>query len=214
MFCINAYISFQSDSPQSRYWNPRKKITWSEYWPRLGQVGVLSGIQSPWRWFSMGSESELWWALGRYTQIPSRGTYCPRNGDAINRWPPAHSSFWDCLSCRATPHPRLYLSLEPTPNDWLWSRDNGSAHPATMGTTLKTTPIPLLLVGSTEATVGVRFQGLSPLVSSTEAEKSLRINLTISFKGSFSRARIRHRQLSVDVAPVREENTLRTSCLG
>lgn len=87
MFCISACISFQSASPQSRYWNPGKKTTRSEYWPRLGQVGVLSGVQSPWRWFSVGSESELWRALGCHTQIPSRGTYCPRNGDAINRWP-------------------------------------------------------------------------------------------------------------------------------
>lgn len=68
MFCIGACISFQSDSPQSRYWNPRKKITQSEYWPKLGQVGVLSSIQSPWWWFSVGSESELWDATLRFHQ--------------------------------------------------------------------------------------------------------------------------------------------------
>ena len=166
--------------------------TWSERWPTLGRAGTLRGPPAATQCFSVGLAGELRGPLGHCTQ---------RGG--MSRRPPALRSSPDCLSYGRHLTPGCTFPRSPHPTTgcgWEWMVC--ASRP--MGTTLKTTPVPQLPVGSAKAIAEISLQSPRPLWK----------NLIISFKERFSRARIRHWELSVDVALARDEKELNTSCLG
>lgn len=116
IFCISFCISFQSDFHKANT-EILEKTTWPECWPRLGLVGVPGG-----------SQTAIMIVFCRFGQwiVVGTGMLHPdsvKRGLAVPELevPLAHISFWDHLSCRETPHPRLYFPRSPNPmTDYGW----------------------------------------------------------------------------------------------